>query len=334
MIKGIKIKLFGIVTAVVVGLFSLCACDSNDVTPTPSNETHEKSRVDIVESSEKFSVEIATVSKTGTGTIIDSDADSVTIATCYHLTGYDAGAIELRFYGEDAFESGKDKITLLGYSEQFDLAIFKVCKADFNGDAPTKASGLQKKGTGVVVLGNAFGLGISAFEGVVSLPETIESEEGYLKPMMRITAAGNQGNSGAPVFTEDGKLLGIVLGKRTGGEGMTYVLPIAIVDALYDNAKDGTSIGNIEYTAIKFTSGETTENGVTKRNVVVSLGNDDNKIKVKYANGEFLYSDTESNTKIKKINGNDMPNNIIDFTAEIVRKHNVTFLAGGKTYEI
>ena len=327
-----------LVAAIAAAVFALCGCGGGAVTPVPvPNNGGSKTMMlaRIVEANERLAAEVATVSGSGTGTIIAADDETVTIATCYHLTGYDAAHTEFRFYGETAFTGGADAAELVGYSAQFDLAIFKVKKGRFDaGKIAGFAEGLQKKGTGAVALGNAYGLGISAFEGVVSLPETVESEENFYKPMIRVTAAGNPGNSGAPIFTADGKLLGMVLGKRADGEAMTYVLPISIINALYENALGGTDNGNITYTAIKFVSGETTENNVTEKNVAVTIGAGETTMKIKYANGEFFGNVADENVKVEMVNGKDCPKTLIDFTAEAVRKNKVSITAGNFSQEI
>lgn len=341
--KNLKDKIRAcLVAAIAAAVFALCGCGGSNVIPAPAPNDNGGSKTvtlaEIVEANERLAVEVATVSETGTGTIIAADDETVTIATCYHLTGYDAAHTEFRFCGETAFTGSADAVELVGYSAQFDIAIFKVKKGRFDaGKIAGFAEGLQKKGTGTVALGNAYGLGIAAFEGVVSLPETVESEENFYKPMIRVTVAGNPGNSGAPILTADGKLLGMVLGKRTGGEAMTYVLPISIINALYENALGGTENGNINYTAIKFESGETTENDVTAKNTVVTLGTGETAVRIGYAGGEFIkkIADGQSaDEKVKQINGVKVPSNLIDFTAEAVRKNKVSLTAGNFSQEI
>ena len=337
--KGIKTKLFAILAAALMAAVALCGCGGNsggNVAPAPDpSNGGDKTRTlaDIVSESERLAVEVATVGQVGTGTVIATDEECVTIATCYHLTGYDAEHAEFRFYGETAFIGG-EAVELVGYSQQFDLAIFKVKKAGYGSVKPALSEGLAKKGEEVVALGNAYGLGVAAFDGAVSLPETVESEENFIKPMTRVTAASNPGNSGAPIMTSDGKLMGIILGKYSGGEGMTYVLPIAIVNALYENALGGTDNGRIAYTALKFTADEVTENDATEKKITVTIGAGDDAAEIKYAGGEFAKITADGSVKIEKVNGKDCPKNLIDFTAELVRKSAVELTAVGGTYEI
>ena len=191
-----------------------------------------------------------------------------------------------------------------------------------------------------MVTGNAYGQGIAAFDGVVSLPESVASIDNVLRPVMRITAAGNPGNSGAPVLGSDGSLVGMVLGRRAAREneniqpeGMTYVLPIAIIDALCENAAAGE--GNVAYTPVKFEWGNITENNVAKRNAVVTLGSGEKATRIRYESGAFYKKTSDGNeAKIEKINGKDCPADFISFVAEAVRKPAVELTIGGATENV
>ena len=142
------------------------------------------------------------------------------------------------------------------------------------------------------------------------------------------------------VLGSDGSLVGMVLGRRAAREneniqpeGMTYVLPIAIIDALCENAAAGK--GNVAYTSVKFEWGDITENNVAKRNAVVTLGSGEKATRIRYESGAFYKKTSDGNeAKIEKINGKDCPTDFINFVAEAVRKPAVELTIGGATENV
>lgn len=249
-------KLISLLLALLtIGLcsFSLAACGESDEKDASVAYTHEE----LAGMYTSYAVEIIAGSKEGTGIVLRADGSEAIIATCYHVTGYDASKVTMRFSGD--VEPVDYEIETIGYDKGFDLAFFKVKNAftsrsiDFlRGERVLDDSKPVGMGKAVTVIGNAFGDGISAFDGIVSLPETVELIEGYYKPLIRITAAVNSGSSGAPVFDDEGNLIGMGQGRRADGEGAGYILPASIMIKLASYAAETPRNAELDRAAIRF----------------------------------------------------------------------------------
>jgi hypothetical protein len=78
----------------------------------------------------------------------------------------------------------------------------------------------------VLAVGNALGDGIVIRDGLFT-SETAEAQDGRWK-WIRFSAAASPGNSGGPLCDEEGKVIGIVIGKSPN-ENLNYSLPITRV---------------------------------------------------------------------------------------------------------
>ena len=104
--------------------------------------------------------------------------------------------------------------SITGAQPENDLAVLQAHKLpDDLQAAPLRAAHNLRVGEGVVVMGFPFGIGPSASAGVVSgLQREFESPEGgqELQNLIQFDAAANPGNSGGPLVTLDGEVVGIV----------------------------------------------------------------------------------------------------------------------------
>jgi S1-C subfamily serine protease len=141
----------------------------------------------------------------GTGVVI---VDTGIILTNLHVV---AGAerIEVRFH--DGFES---EATVIGVRPEHDLAVIKAAKVPDDLPAATLRSTADlAPGDEVVAVGYPFGIGPSASAGIVSgLAREYRSPKGerVLTNLIQFDAAVNPGNSGGPLVTSDGEVVGIV----------------------------------------------------------------------------------------------------------------------------
>ncbi len=213
-----------LILATVFCCFSVSGCKEDE--QGVKTYTHEQ----IVSRFSTSAVTITVGNKEGTGIVLKSSGGEAIIATCYHLSGYDATALKV-YDGAHDYEN----IETLGYDIKFDLAFFKVNAWQGKEGIDYISGGYftdEKKptmGKQVTVIGNAFGDGISAFDGIVSLSETVQLIEGYYKPLVRVTAPITAGCSGCPVFDDEGKLLGMGQGIKTGVENASFVFPASIM---------------------------------------------------------------------------------------------------------
>ena len=158
----------------------------------------------------------------GSGFIIDADG---TVVTNNHVVR-NAHAITITL--SDGTEL---PAKLVGTDPRSDLAVLKI-KADHK--LPFVAlgnSGTVRPGEWVVAMGNPFGLGGSVTAGIVSaLGRDIGS--GPYDDYIQVDAPINQGNSGGPLFTQDGHVVGVntaILSPSGGSVGIGFAIPSAVV---------------------------------------------------------------------------------------------------------
>ncbi|MEO8676340.1 MAG: trypsin-like peptidase domain-containing protein [Casimicrobiaceae bacterium] len=141
----------------------------------------------------------------GSGVVI---VDTGIILTNLHVV---AGAerVEVRFH--DGFES---EAIVIGVRPEHDLAVLKAVKIPDDLPAATLRSTADLvPGDEVVAVGYPFGIGPSVSSGVISgLAREYRSPKGerVLTNLIQFDAAANPGNSGGPLVTMDGEVVGIV----------------------------------------------------------------------------------------------------------------------------
>ena len=141
----------------------------------------------------------------GTGVIIQEDG---TILTNLHVV---AGAekVEVEF-----FDGSVSEADVTGVQPEHDLAIIqaKTLPDDMKPATMRSTAGLMP-GDDVVAVGHPFGIGPSTSAGVVSgLRRDYVNPKGkrVLTNLIQFDAAANPGNSGGPLVTLDGEVVGIV----------------------------------------------------------------------------------------------------------------------------
>ena len=155
----------------------------------------------------------------GSGFLIDADGTIVTNnhvvrgATSVSVTLDDGTVLPARVIGRD---------------KASDLAVLRV-KANHRlpfinlGD-----SNAAQPGAWVVAVGNPFGLGGTVTAGIVSARGR-DIGEGSYDSFIQIDAPINQGNSGGPLFTQDGRVVGVnsaIISPNGGGSvGIGFAIP-------------------------------------------------------------------------------------------------------------
>ena len=141
----------------------------------------------------------------GTGVVI---IDKGIILTNLHVV---AGSDRIKVIFSDGLES---EASVISVQPENDLAVLQARRIPDDLIAATmRGTGDLQPGDKVMAVGFPFGIGPSASGGVVSgLGRVFRSPEGKqeMKNLIQFDAAANPGNSGGPLVTMDGEVVGIV----------------------------------------------------------------------------------------------------------------------------
>ena len=162
----------------------------------------------------------------GTGVVI---VDTGVILTNLHVV---RGAKRIKVTFFDGFESDAE---VIGERPEHDLAVLKTKSVpDDLFPATMRSTNGLRIGDEVVAVGFPFGIGPSASAGVISgLKREYRSNSGerILGNLIQFDAAVNPGNSGGPLVTTEGEVIGIVTGLLNPTEqrvfiGIGFAVPI------------------------------------------------------------------------------------------------------------
>jgi S1-C subfamily serine protease len=154
----------------------------------------------------------------GTGVVI---IDNGTILTNLHVI---SGAKRIKVTFMDGTES--DAVVISTQPEN-DLAVLRAKTIPDDLEAATlRSTGDLSPGDQVAAIGFPFGIGPSASAGVVSgLKREFRSPEGRqtMTNLIQFDAAANPGNSGGPLVTMDGQVVGIVTAILNPSQQRTFI---------------------------------------------------------------------------------------------------------------
>ncbi len=175
-----------------------------------------------------------TVEARGSGFIVDP---SGTVVTNNHVVK-DAKSVSVML--DDGTELSAK---VIGRDERTDLAVLKV---DTGGKQlpyiQLGDSAAVRPGEWVVAMGNPFGLGGTVTAGIVSAKGR-DIGAGPYDQFIQIDAPINQGNSGGPLFNQDGKVVGVnsaILSPSGGSIGIGFAIPANVVKTVVaDLEKNG-----------------------------------------------------------------------------------------------
>jgi serine protease Do len=154
----------------------------------------------------------------GTGVVI---VDNGTILTNLHVV---SGADRLKV---TFFDGSESVATLVDIRPEHDLAVIRAQTIPDDMLAATMASTAKlSPGDHVFAVGYPFGIGPSVSAGIVSgLNRNFMSPEGkrMLTNLIQFDAAANPGNSGGPLVTAEGEVVGIVTAILNPTEARTFI---------------------------------------------------------------------------------------------------------------
>ena len=128
-----------------------------------------------------------------------------------------------------------------GVDEKVDLALIKISEKDQLPFAELGDSDTLEVGEWVMAIGNPFGLSHTVTAGIVSAKGRVIGGGPY-DDFIQTDASINPGNSGGPLFSSDGRVVGINTAIIAGGGGgIGFAIPVSmaktIVNQLRENGK-------------------------------------------------------------------------------------------------
>lgn len=170
----------------------------------------------------------------GSGFIISGDG---LIVTNNHVID---GATTIKVKFSDGSEH---KATVVGADPLTDIALLDIEGTGF----PTVAFGssdAMRVGDEVIAMGNPFGLGGTVTTGIVSAKDR-DIHSGPFDSFIQTDAAINRGNSGGPLFNEQGEVIGVntaIFSPNGASAGIGFAVPSDLVSSVVADLKDDGQI--------------------------------------------------------------------------------------------
>jgi serine protease Do len=133
---------------------------------------------------------------------------------------------------------------VIGTDPRTDIAVLKVTSSKPLPFIQLGNSRDVKPGEWVVAMGNPFGLGGSVTAGIVSAVSR-DIGAGPYDQFIQVDAPINQGNSGGPLFTQDGKVIGMntaILSPSGGSIGIGFAIPSDMIRTVEAQLEKGGKV--------------------------------------------------------------------------------------------
>lgn len=145
---------------------------------------------------------------TGTGFIVKIEGDDAWIMTNHHVVAEEHNNPDgWNVSVNTAIDMWSYDATLVGVDEVADIAIIKITKQDNEDWEAAEFANEVGVGDPVTVLGHGLSLPYTSTTGIVSYKDRYGTRPYSL--MLQVDAVINQGNSGGPVMSSDGKVVGV-----------------------------------------------------------------------------------------------------------------------------
>jgi S1-C subfamily serine protease len=162
----------------------------------------------------------------GSGFVCEYNGNTVIVTNNHVIDG--ASTITVTFADGNTYTA-----TLIGADSTTDLAVLST-------DAPTSeyypleiaSSSLLSVGDAVIAIGSPYGLSgtmttgiISALDRTISVSDDSGTTTTQMTGIIQTSAAINSGNSGGPLLTYDGKVIGITTAIVSNSDGLGFAVP-------------------------------------------------------------------------------------------------------------
>ena len=165
------------------------------------------------------------VNSLGSGFVIDKDG---VIVTNNHVIA-DADDIEINFA-----DGSKLTAEVVGADPKTDIAVLRVKPATPLTAVSFGDSEIIRIGDWVMAIGNPFGLGGTVTTGIVSARGR-DINSGPYDNFIQTDAAINRGNSGGPLFNQEGEVIGVntaIISPTGGSIGIGFAVPSDLVKSV------------------------------------------------------------------------------------------------------
>lgn len=166
------------------------------------------------------------------------------IVTNYHVTN---GAKTIIIKGVNGETNKSYKGYVVASDREHDLAIIKIVDKKFEGfeDIPyCIGKSVPEVGDDVFVLGypmtNTMGKDIKLTNGIISASSGFKGDQS----MYQITAAVQPGNSGGPLFDNNGNVIGIINAKHADAENANYAIKVTYLYSLVNSSGLGIKMAD------------------------------------------------------------------------------------------
>jgi S1-C subfamily serine protease len=192
--------------------------------PEKKKPLREKSELDPIPNAVAATVEVFTESGNGSGFIVHPDGLIVTARHVVDEDGVSARVVEVRLFADQPNEQTVKAVVFRSH-RQLDFALLWLAA---DGSFPIMPIGdpqLLRAAQTVFAIGNPAGMPHTVSKGIVSNPNA------HFKhvPCIQTDTAIDHGNSGGPLVTESGEVVGITLWGMGQFDAAKFVVPIDYV---------------------------------------------------------------------------------------------------------
>lgn len=167
----------------------------------------------------------------GSGFIISDDGQ---IVTNHHVVD-GADSVTVKLADGRSFEA-----TVIGSDPMTDVALLQLETEEALPVVAFGESDTMRAGDEVVAVGNPFGLGGTVTSGIISAVSR-DIHSGPYDDFIQTDAAINRGNSGGPLFNNDGEVIGVntaIFSPDGGSVGIGFAVPSDLVQTIVADLQD------------------------------------------------------------------------------------------------